>query len=125
YENQAGGKIYNTLFNATNSHTLGASLTMVPMEDVTANLYYDRVWLDKELPSGFALVQPDGTSTTPSQEVGETDLGDEVGLVLSYDYTEDVQLGARAGWFFPGNHYGNANINGAASQVILNAKVAF
>jgi len=124
YENQNGGKIFNTLFNATNAQTIGATLTMVPVEDVTANLYYDRIWLDKEL-SSFSLVQPDGTSATPAQEGEEVELGDEVGLVLTYDYTEDVQLGARAGWFFPGNHYGNANINETASQLILNAKVAF
>jgi len=46
-----------------------------------------------------------------------------VGVVLTYDYTEDVQLGARAGWFFPGKNY--SDDSETASQLILNAKVAF
>ena len=51
-------------------------------------------------------------------------LGDEVDLSLMYDYTEDVQIGANLGWFFPGAHYNNTT-DSVASQIILNAKVAF
>ncbi|HRZ40991.1 MAG TPA: alginate export family protein, partial [Candidatus Omnitrophota bacterium] len=122
YENQAGGKIYNSLFNATNCQILGATLSLVPMEDVKAQLYYDNLSLMKEV-AAFALVQPDGRSATPAQDM-ERDLGDEVGLVLTYDYTEDVQFGARAGVFFPGSNYSDgADEN--ATQLIVNTKVAF
>ncbi len=123
YENQAGGKIYNTLFNASNCHIVGASLSMVPAEDVMAQLYFDHLFLDKEV-GAFALNQPDGSTSTPTQK-GNESLGNEVGMVVTYDYTEDVQLGARAGWFFPGSRYGNDKKNDSASQVLLNAKVSF
>jgi hypothetical protein len=122
YENQAGGKIANTLFNQTNIQVIGATLTVVPMEDVTATLYADHLQLMKEL-SSFALVQPDGGTVTPSGQEGEEGLGQEVGVVLAYDYTEDVQFGARAGWFFPGKQY--SDDSETASQIIVNAKVSF
>jgi hypothetical protein len=124
YEDQAGGKVYNTLFSSTNCQILGVTLSMVPMEDVMLTAYADSLSLMKEI-SSFALLQPDGTSTTPSQR-GEEGLGEEVGMVLSYDYTEDLQLGARAGWFFPGQNYDNDSQPAeTASQLIFNAKVAF
>jgi len=121
YENQAGGKIVNALFNASDIQCLGATLDFVPVQDVAANLYYDYLWLDKE--TAFALVQPVGGTATPSLEGEETQLGQEVGMVVTYNYTEDVQLGARAGWFFPGDVF--ANTAETASQILLNAKVAF
>jgi len=121
YENQAGGKIINALFKASDIQCLGATLDFVPVQDVAANLYYDYLWLDKE--TSFALVQPTGGTASPSLEGEETQLGQEVGMVLTYNYTEDVQLGARAGWFFPGDVF--ANKAETASQILLNAKVAF
>ncbi len=127
YENQNGGKIYNTLFNASNSHTLGASLTMAPMQDVTANMYYDLLLLDKKL--DFDLAQPDGSTVAVSDEnTKKRKLGQEVGMVVTYDYTEDVQFGARVGWFFPGSHYNVSKADSEAeiaSQLLLNAKVSF
>ncbi|MFP4472900.1 MAG: alginate export family protein [Candidatus Omnitrophota bacterium] len=124
YENQNGGKIQNALFNATNSHTIGAHLTVVPMQDVTAKAYYDYLWLDKEV-SAIGLVQPAGTASPElSGEAEETNLGQEVGLVMTYDYTEDVQFGARAGWFFPDDRFDGEDEE-TASQLLLNAKVAF
>jgi hypothetical protein len=122
YENQAGGKIYNAIFDATNCQILGASLSFVPMEDLKTELYYDNLSLMKESPIAFPLVQPDGTGVTPAQNM-ERALGDEIGLVLTYDYTEDVQFGARAGVFFPGNNYSSGSDE--ATQLIVNTKVAF
>lgn len=125
YENQNTGKIFNTLFNATGSQTLGASLSMVPMQDVVANLYYDLLWLDKKLE--FDLGQPNGTPVSDEniiQNTNKSKLGSELGMVMTYDYTEDVQFGARVGWFFPSSHFDSAN-NNTASQFLLNAKVAF
>ena len=43
--------------------------------------------------------------------------------LFEYDYTEDVQLGARAGWFFPGKQYSDSSET--ASQILLNAKMMF
>ena len=41
--------------------------------------------------------------------------GDELDLSLTYDYTEDVQLGLVAGWFWPGSYYKADNPNNAAA----------
>jgi len=122
YENQSGGKIFNTLFNATNSQTLGASLTVSPMQDVVTNLYYDLLWLDKKM--AFDLHQPEGADVDVAENTNKSKLGSEVGMVVTYDYTEDVEFGARVGWFFPSSHFDSANDN-TASQFLLNAKVAF
>lgn len=123
YENQAGGKIINALFNASDIHVLGATLDFVPVQDVAANLYYDYLWLDKE--TTFALVQPTGGSANTTTATDDSvSLGQELGMVLTYDYTEDVQFGARAGWFFPGDVFDNSSAK-TASQILLNAKVAF
>lgn len=40
--------------------------------------------------------------------------GDELDLSLTYDYTEDVQLGLVAGWFWPGDYYKGENPNNRA-----------
>ena len=48
----------------------------------------------------------------------------EVDLVLSYDYTEDVTIGANIGWFFPGSGFDKANKD-AASQAIVTVGVDF
>ncbi len=129
YENQAGGKIYNVLFNATNCHIIGANLMMVPAQDVTANLYYDYLRLAKAVPANFTLGQPTGTAVaSPGQELDGKTLGQEVGLMLTYDYTEDVQFGLNTGVFFPGSRFetvGDDKNNNAASQVLLSTKVAF
>jgi hypothetical protein len=41
--------------------------------------------------------------------------GDELDLCLTYDYTEDVQLGLDAAWFWPGDYYKEDNPNSAAA----------
>jgi len=124
YENQAGGKIYNSLFDATNCQVLGATLSFTPMEDVMANVYYDNLALVKEVSgTSFALKNSAGSNFSAIQD-NDKGLGQEVGVVLTYDYTEDVQLGARAGVFFPGNTFSEDNDQNA-SQIIFNTKVAF
>lgn len=127
YENQAGGKLSNALFNNSNIQVIGTNLTFSPMEDVTADVYYDHIWLMTELETGgFDLINPAGGTidTSSIEDTSKDDIGGELGMTVVYDYTEDVQLGARVGWFFPGNYYGN-NSQEAASQLMLSAKVAF
>lgn len=42
--------------------------------------------------------------------------GDELDLSLTYDYTEDVQLGLVAAWFWAGDYYTEDNPNNAAAS---------
>ena len=73
----------------------------------------------------FSLMQPDGTATATSPLMTtDKKLGDEVDLSLMYDYTEDVQLKASAGWFIPGKAFDSRN-DQVASQYIVSANVNF
>ncbi len=125
FENQAGGSIYNTLFDLTNDHILTASASVVPMEDVTAKVTWTGLWLDRELRgSSFAIRQPDGGTLTVANNTDEKGLGFEVDAELTYDYTEDVQVGLNLGWFNPGDVFAGTN-DSTAKQAILHAGVAF
>lgn len=134
FEAQGGGHIYNTLFDLTNSIIHSVYLTAEPMEDVTARLAVTALWLERELhdPDGsgpldptFPVRQPDGGSFI--NLVGKSDstyIGKEINFDLTYDYTEDVQIGTSIGWFFPGSAFDNDN-DSTAKQVLVNMNVAF
>ena len=138
FENQGGGTIYNTLFNLTNLHVVTFKAQAQPLEDVTASVEWNTLWLNKDLADTdlgsvtegvcqgtdcFTMNQPDGTTLNPVM-TSNRKLGDEIGLALTYDYTEDVQFGARMDWFVPGGAFHIAN-DRAASQVMINGNVNF
>ena len=124
FEDQAGGTIYNSLFDLTNSHIASASAQVNPIEDVTAKVTWTGLWLDKEVKSStFSMRQPDGVGISPKVTTNK-DIGYEVDADLMYDYTEDVQLGLSLGWFVPGNFFDSAN-NENAKQAIAKVGVAF
>lgn len=124
YENQGSGTIYNAIFNLSNAHIHAVSLSTTPVEDVTAKLSWTGLWLDEKV-SALTLVQPDGTATGAlAIDTTDTQLGHEIDFDVTYDYTEDVKLGASLGWFFPGDVFTGAN-DDTASQALVNAKVTF
>ncbi len=124
FENQAGGTIYNTLFNLSNAHIVTAKASVKPIEDVTASVQLDNLWLDKGIQGGIIpTLQPDGT-TINLASTGNLYLGKELGLGLAYAYTDDVSFGAKADWFAPGEAFSSANKN-TASQILINANVNF
>ncbi|MCK4326390.1 hypothetical protein KAW55_06505, partial [bacterium] len=66
----------------------------------------------------------------------DDDLGDELDITLTYDYTEDVQFGLCAAWFNPGGWFddlqqggndltANANRDETATQIVGSVKVSF
>ena len=128
YENQAGGTIYNTLFNLTNAHIHTVSAQVNPIEDVTTKVSWTNLGLDKKIHSDTVLntlVQPDGTASSAyAFNAGEEEIGNEVDVVLTYDYTEDVQFGANFGWFMPGDLFTGAN-DQVATQTIVHGNVNF
>lgn len=142
-ENQAGGKIYNSLFSLTNAHLHMASLQVNPVEDVTLKFSGTGIWVDEDIDCGdstglpgagssavscaFSLINPDGTSRTVTVERNaddKTDVGYELDLDATYDYTEDVQIGASFGIFVPGQLFTNDN-NEPATQAIAHINVNF
>lgn len=126
FENQAGGTVYNSLFSLTNAHIHTVSAQVNPIEDVTTKVSWTNLTLDRKLHSDafFALLQPDGTAQTIGFNAGEDEVGNEVDVIATYDYTEDVQIGANLGWFMPGDLFTEANDN-IASQAIIHANVNF
>ncbi|MBF0385088.1 MAG: hypothetical protein HQL27_04370, partial [Candidatus Omnitrophica bacterium] len=133
YENQAGGKIYNAIFNQTNMYVNTVSLTVNPMEDLMTKLSFSKLYLNQELhPSdaqgNFTLNQPDGQgAATLNVQSREQSLGWEVDLETLYDYTEDVQFGLNLGLYNPGNGLFDteSRIASSAQQALLNVKVNF
>ena len=136
-ENQGGGTIYSALFNLTNAHIHAVKLTVNPIEDVTTSVTWTGLILDKKTDSGangtFPLIQPDGTNIAAvAFKTNEDDIGYEIDWDTTYDYTEDVQIGASFGWFVPGDVFPNgpgAPLGGSndkmASQVLLHGIVNF
>lgn len=133
FENQASGTIYNSLFDLSNSHIAMLSAQAKPMEDVTAKATWTGIWLDKQVdaPKGGPIVANftqripgGGASSTVTQKVTSNKaVGWEIDGDLTYDYTEDVQLGLSAGSFFPGDFFFIADES--AHQVIGKAAVKF
>jgi hypothetical protein len=128
YENQSGGKIYNTLLNHSNANIHEVSLQVNPVEDVTTKVTWTGLWLDKKIDAGngtLALLQPNAATTgNLSVDTGKKGSGYEVDVDAIYDYTEDVQIGASLGWFVPGNVF-NATNDSVASQAIVHGNVNF
>ena len=101
------------------------------MEDLKVALSYYYLRLNKPYynanDANLTGVVGDPTYTMKD---GKKNLGSEVDAILTYDYTEDVQLGLNMGWFFPGAAFnkGSDNATGnklTASQVIGSMKVTF
>ena len=126
YEDQGGGTIYNTLFDATDCVMHSASIAVNPIEDVTTTLTYTNLWLDKPIlnANDLDLNQPDGSNVNNIGIAGKRGLGQEVDFQVSYDYTEDVQFGLNLGWFWPGNAVNKA-YRDVAKQALLNVLVNF
>lgn len=123
YETQGGNTLYNSIFNLTNLNIHSVSLETSPVEDVTAKLSYHGLWIH-EKNGDLSFGSPYGTTISPTQNRGKSQVGQEVDLDLTYAYTEDVTIGASLGYFFPGGRLTNVN-DETAKQAIVSVGVAF
>ncbi|MFH1552491.1 MAG: alginate export family protein, partial [Candidatus Omnitrophota bacterium] len=95
----------------TNQHQFLVRGSIEPTDDITFNATYGNFWL---------AVPFSQNSCTP------TYIGQEVDLNLNWDYTEDVQFGLLAGWFFPGTHFNNNNKDAnIATDLVGTVKLSF
>ncbi len=127
YENQAGGKIYNALFDLGNAHIVEGSLQVKVVEDVTAKASVTGIWGDKKIGNtgvtGTKVLRLPGSNATITQVVtDDKHVGNELDGTLTYDYTEDVQFGVNAGVFWPGAFFEN---DSSAKQLLVNTLVKF
>lgn len=134
FENQTSGHIINALYPSANSHNMNANLTLKPefLEDVTLRLDFIYQLMAK---SGFTagalnLNDYDGSGYFFKGE-DTKDIGKEFDVNVTYDYTEDVQLGLLAGWYWPGSAINKAQSGGSieqgvtASEAVASVKVVF
>lgn len=140
YEDQTNGVVADYLFSGvnggvnSNASIIKAYGSIKPAKDITLAAKYFNYKLAEK------LVLADNSNTT-YPAIGSIssrtycmkaskDLGDELDLVATYDYTDDVQLGLTAGWFFPGKALdgessGTKLNNDTATSIIGSVKVSF
>ena len=142
--NQIAGHLATSMFAATNSHIVGLSGKMEPVKDITFNLDYVYIWLDKAyagIENNFDVVNMKGAPMNFGSNyylmTHNRHFGQEIDAKLTYAYTEDVQFSLLGGLFLPGSAFaknvnpaigltfaagGNRNV---ASEVIGSMKVTF
>jgi len=130
YEDQASGTLYSKIAAQSNSQSINLDASIKPTDDLTATLKYIYVKLNNPYTTA-ALASTTGVTLTglagdPTYRMraDKKYFGSEVDLVLTYDYTEDVQFGLNTGAFIPGSAFAKVN-NRTATQVIGSMKVTF
>ncbi|MBF0215985.1 MAG: alginate export family protein [Candidatus Omnitrophica bacterium] len=100
--------------SCTNQHQVLLTGTIEPTDSLNVDLTYGHFWLAQEYAS----------NTTAVAENTDTDLGHEIDINLTWDYTEDVQFGLLTGWFLPGNHFASGQ-DDPATDVVGSVKLSF
>ena len=111
--------IANAIIANTNLQVIGTTLTLVPTEDITASLRYANLRLVDA--GGLGTLDFLGISSS-SIRSGKKNLGNEINVGLTYDYTEDVRFGLDLGYLCTGNAIEDRK---DATQVIGSMKVSF
>jgi hypothetical protein len=111
--------IANVLFPNTNIQMWGATVAAKPMTDFGVSMRFAAMRSVKEL-RAFS----NNWNAAYTMDGNQRDLGKELDLHLTYDYTEDVQFGLMGGLFTPGKAFAPDNRKNA-TQVIGSMKVTF
>lgn len=94
----------------TNEKQLILSGTIYPIKKLTAKGAVTQFWLDTPLSDGVLQ--------------RSTNLGQELDLQLTYDYSSDVSFNLLAGYFFPGKYW-LADQNDVAKDIVGSVKLTF
>jgi hypothetical protein len=124
YDQKLNNIVYTILpFSNMNAFNLRGSCK--PVEDVTLSLVYGYYNVAQKNSAAFTVPNTyDGGSTYfTGSYTGKTHLGDALDATITYDYTEDVQLGLTGGYFLPGDALTSDSAN--ATQLIGSMKVTF
>jgi len=132
FESQAGGKIYNALFDLSNCHIYTVSGGFNLIEDLKLSATWTGLWTAKHdqiagngasSTTVFNMRQPDQAQIQP-WVTNKGAIGQEIDADLTYNYTEDVSLGASLGMFLPGDFFVSRN-DSTATQALVSLNVAF
>lgn len=99
----------------TNEHEVLLNIKVEPTDSLTVKGTYGHFWLAE----AFSTVTNSGVN-----ENTDKDIGDEVDLVFTWDYTEDVSFGLLTGWFFPGSHFSSGQ-DDLATDVVGTVSLSF
>ena len=99
----------------TNSQFIQVKGALKPMEDLLLEATFTYLWTDEDV-----HVTP-GVQTS---SVHDDNLGWEVDLQATYDYTEDVSFNLLTGWFVPGDFYSEPQ-DELATDIVGSVKVTF
>jgi len=99
----------------TNSQFIQVKGALKPLEDLLLEAAVTYLWNDEDI----HVITTDPTSGSRSDEIGW-----EIDLQTTYDYTEDVSFGLLAGWFVPGDFYQTPN-DATATDLVGSVKVTF
>lgn len=134
FEDQTLGHLINRIMGYTNSQIVTLSGKVTPIEDVTLNVDYVTLWLNKRFPGAHptgSTIAGHNTSNLRGVAGGNTyamtddsHLGQEIDATLTYDYTEDVQFSLLGGLFIPGDAF-HSNNDSKAGEIIGSMKVTF
>ncbi|MCX5703037.1 MAG: alginate export family protein, partial [Candidatus Omnitrophica bacterium] len=131
YENQTVGHLANLIFPLTNAQILSVNGKIKPKEDITLSLDYAYFWLNEAYETDDTIFF-NGMNLAGYTMSHNRHLGQELDAKITYDYTEDVQLGLLAGMFLPGSAFqkgtdedGTSNNRNIANEVIGSMKVTF
>ncbi|MDD4894336.1 MAG: alginate export family protein [Candidatus Omnitrophica bacterium] len=129
FEDQNGGTLFNKIFALTNMQIYNINASVKPMDDIKlmANYYYLRA--NQPYATGdTGTVTLSGIPGDPTYTMkgGKLDLGNEIDLGVTYDYTEDVQFALTGGAFIPGQAFDKQEGNRkTAKQLVGSMKVTF
>jgi hypothetical protein len=126
FEDQSGGTLYNKILGYSNAQLFNVNGSFVPMEDVRVTMKYWYLLLNRPFTNVATAATLTGVAGDPTyiMNADQKQLGQEIDLVLTYDYTEDVQFMLNTGLFLPGKAFNSAN-DKEATQVIGSMKVSF
>jgi len=95
--------------STTNQHQIAIKGQIKPLDDVTVDATIAHFWLDDDAVAG----------TT------QDELGDEVDILLTYDYTADVEFSLLSAFYRPGDYYAEGTGDDNASELVGSMKVSF
>jgi len=120
-----GTRIWRTLYTYSDLETSELSLSVAPLEDVTAKVTWTYLYEPNAVAGNYTFPAqlPDLSNPTVTA-TGKHGLGNEVDGEFSYAYTEDVSFGLNLGLYVPGSAFAKAN-NSIAKEAIASVGVNF
>lgn len=120
FTDQRLNSIVYAILPYTNMTVYNLKGSVKPVEDVTLSANYGYYMLNKSV----ASITNASTTTPMAINTNKKNLGSELDLTATYDYTEDVQLGLTAGAFWKGTAFAGSK-GDTATQLIGSMKVIF